>query len=902
MLPDMANHIITLMRKAKREGEVMQKMRKKSGIMLLWAMVLTLMLSLAYAPGVEAATKKSNVKSVTVTNLPAKKLTLKKGKSKTLKVKVTSTNKKKASQKVTYKSSKPKIVTVSSKGKVTAKKKGTATITITSKSNTKKNVKITVKVGTPVTSVSLNKTKATVQTGKSITLKATVKPKKPTTKDVIWSTSNSSIAKVSSKGKVKTLKAGKVKITATAADGSGKKKTATITVKDPVVVKKVDVVNGSTVQVTLSQATDLTAAAFTVKSNRHGGSTYNRTCKIDNVTSTDKTTYLVVLDSRDELNDHDHIQVTVTGLWGSKTSTATAVYNEGAFTYTHEYVWRGTYQESIDDDDCTIYNPEYGYAAFTVTDLPAGIKTEQVGDSIRFYGKPQAKGKFVSQVVVADESGNTHTYAITWLISSADTLCTAPESDQYYILNAKGIARINVDMYANGGSGKYKYSLVGTNYGLSINESDGTITGELKAASDYTVKVQVQDTVNTNLTATADVVIHVKQSIVVSGILKDLGGASLSNNGSINVRFVNKDKSDRFVTSTDAEIDENGAFSVALVNGTYDIKATCKTGSGQTQKYLYSQKLDTTRSGFDITLAVRKVNIVSDNSNVKIGNMTSESGWEDADGEVYGRGESLFLKEGTYNLTNKGRLGHLDVTATVTVNTSQALATAHVTTADTSSVITVEKPVQVTLKSDRAYTFFAFTPSNSGTYYFYSNSSYDTYGILEDASGNFLTYDDEEWGDGNFYFSYDCTAGTTYYVGIRNYNSGSGTATLNITATDPKMSDEGGTSAEALNNIAEEANIDEADAAPADAAEAEKDTTAEPDKAEVTNETAKPDKAEVTDGTAEPDKAEVTDEAAESDKAKAADETAESDKSESTDETTEESVEPTGNDVAADNE
>lgn len=549
----------------------------KSGKMLLRVMVLTLVFFLAYAPSVEAAAKKANVKSVTVTNLPSKNLTLKKGKSMTLKVKVVSTNKQKVSQKVTYKSSRPKIVAVSGKGKVTAKKNGTATITITSKANAKKNVKLTVKVGTPVTGITLDKTKATVQTGKSITLKATVKPRKPTTKGVIWSTSNPAVATVNSKGVVKTLKAGTVKITATAADGSGKKKTAVITVKNPVVVKQVSVVNGATVQVTLSEATNLTASAFTVKSNRYGGSIYNKVCKVDNVTSTNKTTYLIVLDSRDELEDHDHVQVTVTGLWGSKTSAAVAVYNEGSFKYTDEYVWSETYQATVDDRE--IGSMGDGYSAFTVTGLPAGIKTEQAGGRIRFYGKPQAKGKFTTRLVVADEFGNTYTYAITWLIGSTDSLCTAVNSDPYYILDAKGVASVDMYMSTRGGSGSYKYSLVGNTYGLSIND-DGEITGDLKTAADYTLKVQVQDTVNTKLIATADVVIHVKQSIVVSGILKDLGGTPLPDNGTIAVQFINKNKSDRFVTSRYAAVDENGAFSVALVNGTYDVKASCGTGAG----------------------------------------------------------------------------------------------------------------------------------------------------------------------------------------------------------------------------------------------------------------------------------------------------------------------------------
>lgn len=95
----------------------------KKSIAAFWVILLTLVLSLSYAPEVSAAKKASNVKSVTVTNLPSKKLTLKKGKTMTLKVKVESTNKKKVSQKVTFKTSNKKVATVSSKGKIKAVKK-----------------------------------------------------------------------------------------------------------------------------------------------------------------------------------------------------------------------------------------------------------------------------------------------------------------------------------------------------------------------------------------------------------------------------------------------------------------------------------------------------------------------------------------------------------------------------------------------------------------------------------------------------------------------------------------------------------------------------------------------------------------------------------------------------------
>ncbi len=92
------------------------------------------------------AAAKAKVSSVKVKNVKKKKLTLVKGKTFTLKTKVTVKPNKAKYKKVTYKSSKKKIVSVSKKGKLKALKEGKAKITIKSKINKKKKVTITVTV------------------------------------------------------------------------------------------------------------------------------------------------------------------------------------------------------------------------------------------------------------------------------------------------------------------------------------------------------------------------------------------------------------------------------------------------------------------------------------------------------------------------------------------------------------------------------------------------------------------------------------------------------------------------------------------------------------------------------------------------------------------------------------
>ena len=101
-----------------------------------------------------------------------------------------------------WSSSNKKIVSVTKKGVVKGLKKGTATITA-------KIGKKTYKCKVTVEAPKLSSTKKTVTAGTSFALKLN-----GTKRTVKWYTSNKKIATVSSKGVVKTLRAGSVKITA----------------------------------------------------------------------------------------------------------------------------------------------------------------------------------------------------------------------------------------------------------------------------------------------------------------------------------------------------------------------------------------------------------------------------------------------------------------------------------------------------------------------------------------------------------------------------------------------------------------------------------------------------------------------------------------------------------------
>lgn len=157
---------------------------------------------------------------------------------------------------VIWSSSDESIATVADDGTVTAVKAGD--VTITAKAAYGKNVTATcdIKVSeaekpqptpepepqpTPqkvaATTITLDKTTANLKEGETVELKATVGPENATDKSVTWTSSDDSVATVSKDGKVTAVKAGSVKITATAVSGKNVTAACDITVTQAEVKK-----------------------------------------------------------------------------------------------------------------------------------------------------------------------------------------------------------------------------------------------------------------------------------------------------------------------------------------------------------------------------------------------------------------------------------------------------------------------------------------------------------------------------------------------------------------------------------------------------------------------------------------------------------------------------------------
>lgn len=121
--------------------------------------------------------------------------------------------------KVTWKSSNTGVATVDKEGKVVTKKVGMAVIICTSADGGYlASCSVTVKPG--VSALAMDETNIKMLTGKTRKLTVTFTPEHPSSRKLTWKSSNSSVATVNDKGKVKALKGGTTVITCTSDVGN----------------------------------------------------------------------------------------------------------------------------------------------------------------------------------------------------------------------------------------------------------------------------------------------------------------------------------------------------------------------------------------------------------------------------------------------------------------------------------------------------------------------------------------------------------------------------------------------------------------------------------------------------------------------------------------------------------
>lgn len=168
-----------------------------------------------YSVSITVTNKVIALESLSITNIPSE---LRVNQSHRLEAKLTPTNTTQKS--LTWQSSAPEILTVTSSGTIKGIAEGTATITVTSSENSEISASTTIQVLPeiqkpvyPVESIAINANKTTFKIGESVKLTTTITPTEAND-SVIWTSSDEEVATISQSGVISFLKAGNVTITA----------------------------------------------------------------------------------------------------------------------------------------------------------------------------------------------------------------------------------------------------------------------------------------------------------------------------------------------------------------------------------------------------------------------------------------------------------------------------------------------------------------------------------------------------------------------------------------------------------------------------------------------------------------------------------------------------------------
>lgn len=174
---------------------------------------------------------------------------------------------------VVWSSDDERIATVDQDGVVTGRKKGSVTIRATAADGSKKVGTLGIQVVQQPTDIELSSSEVLVAVGASKTVKATVLPSSVNDKTVVWTSSNESIAKVNSAGRITPVSAGECYITCASKDFPDVTAIAHVTVTQPITritfyEKEVEVNVGEDVQVYWTTApADATDNAVSLSSN-----------------------------------------------------------------------------------------------------------------------------------------------------------------------------------------------------------------------------------------------------------------------------------------------------------------------------------------------------------------------------------------------------------------------------------------------------------------------------------------------------------------------------------------------------------------------------------------------------------------------------------------------------------
>ncbi|MGN0396112.1 MAG: Ig-like domain-containing protein, partial [Coprococcus sp.] len=157
---------------------------------------------------------------------------------------------------VVWESSDPEVVTVSQTGNINAVGKGVATITCSAQDGSERYRSFSITVKQQVETLSIDQKEISLYVGKTQQIIATVSPENADNKSLTWTSSDTSVATVSSSGLVRGCGRGTATITCTTRDGSNISESCNVTVTQQ--INKI-VLNNTSATVVVGKTLALTA-------------------------------------------------------------------------------------------------------------------------------------------------------------------------------------------------------------------------------------------------------------------------------------------------------------------------------------------------------------------------------------------------------------------------------------------------------------------------------------------------------------------------------------------------------------------------------------------------------------------------------------------------------------------
>ena len=419
-----------------------------------------------------------------------------------------------------WKSSDKNIATATSKGLVTAVKPGKATITAND-SKSSKSVSCTVTVVKPsIQSINLSSKSGTLTVGQSFTLKPSVKPSNG---KVAYSTSNSSIATVTSAGVIKAVKPGSATITVK--DAQGGKVSATY---------KVIVVSKPTISISASSASVKAGANYKLSAKLSNNAWVKWTSSNTNVAAVRGgvvsgigagTATITASDSSGSVKATCKVTVTGVSSYGVSLSRYSGNVTAGKTLYIKGYSSSYTWWNSSDTSIATVSegfilgkNP--GKCAITLTDANGNraicAVTVYESNSVKFtYSSPNSavRNQNVKLIAITDKKRTAVRFEVN--VNGKNTIINA--SEKY----SDGNTYVWTGYYKPTFAGTFKYSAYAKTGNKWITCNDG------KADIYVTDKTDKKTTAIEKLRASDDVIRFIGDK---EGFVSNITYDTLANN------------------------------------------------------------------------------------------------------------------------------------------------------------------------------------------------------------------------------------------------------------------------------------------------------------------------------------------------------------------------------------